>query len=327
MSSEENHSSFKRAVAYSLLLHVLLLSLFYLDLPSIKSNTQHIEIIKLNLVNVSDITNLKPSAQQSPIKKEIVIKRQEKPSEKERSVKEIKSNPKSLTQNSNAAEPATNKISSIEKNKSPENEMLPIFNENKDRNVVKDIKPQKQNVEKPDKKNAGDKILQEKKVIEQKNKKSSNAILKNLKADRSKSKTKVDERKKESNILENKLKELMSVNDELGDLNEDFDPDLEMSISEVQSIRAQITKAWNTVSFGGSGKVMKVILLIQLDKTGEVLKVEPVLENSDNPSYKAFVDSVIRAAHKASPLMNLPINKFQLWKNIELTFSSEDMVY
>jgi hypothetical protein len=151
--------------------------------------------------------------------------------------------------------------------------------------------------------------------------------LKNLKANSSKSKTKVDDRKKESNILENKLKELMSVNDELGDLNEEFDPDLEMSISEVQSIRAQITKAWNTVSFGGSGKVMKVILLIQLDKAGEVLKVEPILENSDNPSYKAFVDSVIRAAHKASPLMNLPINKFQLWKSIELTFSSEDMVY
>ena len=109
------------------------------------------------------------------------------------------------------------------------------------------------------------------------------------------------------------------------DSNDKFQKDLKLSLSEIDSIRNQIRNAWNPIAFSGSGKIMRVVLLLNLDKKGHVISVKPVLNNNGNSSYNVFVESVVRAAHNASPIRNLLPEKFQSWKEMKINFTSEDM--
>ena len=104
-----------------------------------------------------------------------------------------------------------------------------------------------------------------------------------------------------------------------------FQKDMALSLSEIDSIRNQIRNAWNPIAFSGSGKVMKVTLLLYLDKQGNVISVKTILNNNSNASYSVFVESVVRAAHKASPIKNLLPEKFQSWKEMKINFTSEDL--
>ena len=114
-----------------------------------------------------------------------------------------------------------------------------------------------------------------------------------------------------------------------GETNTDYNPDLPMSISEISAIRSQIERAWNASAFSGGDEnlSMKVTLRVGLDKDGNVLSVRPVSQSGSGSTYRAFVDSAVRAVHDASPLKNLPADKYHSWQEIELSFDSNGMIY
>lgn len=143
------------------------------------------------------------------------------------------------------------------------------------------------------------------------------SILKSLEEEsKKKTDSKIDKSFKE---LEDALK---------GDTNKQFNENLPLSLSEIDMIKSQITRNWNTSSFSGAAsKGMQVTVIINVDIDGNVLSALPELERNDSPYYRAFVDSAVRAVKMSSPLKNLDKEKFNQWKSIEFTFDSSGMIY
>jgi hypothetical protein len=138
----------------------------------------------------------------------------------------------------------------------------------------------------------------------------------------------LEEVSKKSAQQEAEEKELRET---LSDLEADstlpFNSDIPISVTEMDAIRSQIQQVWNTSSFSGAeSAVMQVKVEIALDTEGNVLSVRPMLQRSQSPQYKAFVDSAVRSVRIASPLKDLPPEKHNSWKLIELAFDSSGLI-
>ncbi len=113
-----------------------------------------------------------------------------------------------------------------------------------------------------------------------------------------------------------------------GDTNKEFNNNIPMSISEIDGIKSQIIRNWNTSSFSGSASDgMQVVILVELDMNAEVIKVSAKRENNTSKYYTPFVESAIRAVRISSPIQNLSKQKYSAWKEIELRFDSSGMIY
>ncbi|MDF3047468.1 MAG: hypothetical protein K0R73_586 [Candidatus Midichloriaceae bacterium] len=113
-----------------------------------------------------------------------------------------------------------------------------------------------------------------------------------------------------------------------GETNKEYNPNLPMTISEIDGIKSQIISKWNTASFSGSAeKGMQVIVKIELDMEGKVISAMPIADNNSSPYYRAFVESAVRAVKMASPIQNLSKEKYHTWKDIEFRFDSSGMIY
>lgn len=113
-----------------------------------------------------------------------------------------------------------------------------------------------------------------------------------------------------------------------GESNKEYNENIPMSMSEIDAIKSQITRNWNTTSFSGANSMgMEVVVNIVLDMDGNVLSAQALQENDSSPYYRAFVDSAVRAVKAASPLKDLKKEKFASWKEIEFRFDSSGMIY
>lgn len=148
---------------------------------------------------------------------------------------------------------------------------------------------------------------------------------KNKKSD---GKTAVEKEKQFTSVLKNLMDEedteetfsgKSGINAPLGD---------KMTISEQDSLRGQLEKCWN-VPFGAKdveSMVVEVDLVINPDRTLRSAKIaDQSRYNSDN-FYRAVADSALRAVKSpsCSPL-NLPEDKYELWKNTTVRFNPKDM--
>lgn len=101
-----------------------------------------------------------------------------------------------------------------------------------------------------------------------------------------------------------------------------YDASLPMSLSQKDAIASQFAKCWTVPA--GSPQAMVVTLRIQLEQDGSVTKVE--LARSDTAHYnsdtyfRAAADSAMRAVHMCSPLKDLPKEKYDVWRDMEVAF-------
>jgi len=135
-----------------------------------------------------------------------------------------------------------------------------------------------------------------------------------------------ESQKREDKKVDEKFKDLAESLQ--GDTNKEFNENLPLTISEIDSIKSQITRNWNTTSFSGANSVgMEVMIIITLDINGNVLSAHPKEFSKSSAYYSAFVDSALRSVRLASPLKNLNQSKFGSWKEIEFRFDSSGMIY
>lgn len=136
-----------------------------------------------------------------------------------------------------------------------------------------------------------------------------------------------EKKKKQDKKIDKNFKELADALK--GDTNKDYNENLPMSVSEIDAIKGQISRNWNTSAFSGSAdaKTMQVVLEIKLDMDGKVISVKPKLENHKSPYYRPFVESAVRAVKASSPLQNLQKEKYHTWKEIEFRFDASGMIY
>jgi len=142
----------------------------------------------------------------------------------------------------------------------------------------------------------------------------SEAVLKSLKSGEKAAKSETDD-------IEN------AIQGNVDDLS--YKPELPLSISDLESIRSQISSKWNTAAFSGNSenKSMQVTIIILLDRGGNVTDVNPVSSSGGGKTYQVFVESAIRAIRMASPLQNLPAEKYDVWQEIEFSFDASGMIY
>lgn len=112
---------------------------------------------------------------------------------------------------------------------------------------------------------------------------------------------------------------------------EEYNPGLPLSISEMDMIRSQIAKCWNVPAGAKDAHELVVVLNLELTQEGALLKVELANVSKDRYNrdsfFRAAADSAIRAVKQCSPLKNLPPDKYNTWRMLELSFDPKEMLF
>ena len=97
-----------------------------------------------------------------------------------------------------------------------------------------------------------------------------------------------------------------------------------LSQSEIDALRAQIQQCWNPPAGAADPKELVVIVKILLKQDG-TLQAEPaVLNRGGNAYFHVAAESALRAVRRCQPY-RLPAAKYDVWKDVEVTFDPRDM--
>jgi outer membrane biosynthesis protein TonB len=286
-----------QGVKFSLILHALLILLMIFGLPHLfKPEPPKEMAISVELLPIKDISNVKTK------KKPIEEKKDDTPDEAKTIVKASNVMPE---------EPKP------EKKDLPKKEEQPQPTPNKKEEKKEEIKEAKKEEKKKEEKKKDEPKKEEKKK-EKKQNFDPDALLKSLEDSADKKTDKATKNKTQAKKEEESKEEAKGT----------FDPNMELSISEEDFIKQQIYKYWNYPAGAKDAGKLTVLLLIDINTDGTVTNVEIIGgEKGDNPVvYQAVMDSAVRAVKRASPLKNLPTDKYSNWKHLELLFNPQDIM-
>jgi hypothetical protein len=105
------------------------------------------------------------------------------------------------------------------------------------------------------------------------------------------------------------------------------DGEAALSFSEIDALRRQIGGCWNLPGGVDGIEDMVVRLRIQVHPDRTVLSV--AIDDQDrlarDPTFRAVAESARRAVDRCSPL-NLPVDKYAVWRDIVMNFYPEDAI-
>lgn len=105
---------------------------------------------------------------------------------------------------------------------------------------------------------------------------------------------------------------------------------LPMSMSEEDQIKKQIEDKWSPQPGAKDAGGLLVTLELEIAQDGTVTSVEisskTSSEAASNSYLQAAAESAVRAVKEASPLKNLPPEKYGTWRQIEMNFDPKDMM-
>jgi outer membrane biosynthesis protein TonB len=286
-----------KGLGYSVILHVALLLVIFFGLPNFfKDKVIEDQVVTVEILPVSEITNVK-AAKAKP--KPEPVKDEKKPDP---------TPPKPSQSEPEKAKP-------VEPPK-PE----PVKTEKKPEIKESEVKP----LPKPKEEAKKEEKKEEKKKPEKKAEEDPfDALVKNLEKTQPQEKT---EEKKEDEPNFDDIANALAKSD----VKQEFKPSLPMSVSEKDAVKKQVSDNWTILSGAKDAKDMVVTLKLSLAQDGTVKDVEiknQARYNTDS-SYRAVVDSAVRAVYKSSPLKGLPADKYQGgWDEIELNFDPSEMMY
>lgn len=304
----------QKSLVYSIALHIILILLVGFGIPilSFKKELQE-QVIVVDLLPVMSQTNVKPSSNDKP-KKEEPKKEEPKPKEEPQN-EALKDIPKAAEEPEQQKTPDKPLPPEPEPVKEMPKEPLP---EVKKEEPQKEPEPKPKEEEKPKPK--------EKKPEEEFD---PDNLLKTLEKSAKKSEKKQPQKKNQESTPDDFAEDIeKSLNKSK---NAEYDATKPLSISEIDAIRQQISKCWSPPIGAKDAGEMVVSLRINIDPDGTVTKVGMVnggKYNSD-PFYKAAADAARRAVlnPRCNPLKNLPTDKYERWKEIELNFDPREMLY
>jgi len=98
-----------------------------------------------------------------------------------------------------------------------------------------------------------------------------------------------------------------------------------MTQSELDALRAQIQQCWNPPLGAVEAENLKVRLQFQLKRDGQVASRPAITNSGSSPFFRAAADSARRAILRCQPY-NLPIEKYDAWRDVVVTFDPKDMI-
>ena len=104
-----------------------------------------------------------------------------------------------------------------------------------------------------------------------------------------------------------------------------------LTISEIDAIRRQIERCWSVPAAIGAKDVQEMSVQVRLklnqDGTLRESRIVDRFRMETNTTYKAVAESALRAIRNPRcSRFNLPLQKFDVWKDMVLSFNPSDMV-
>lgn len=100
-----------------------------------------------------------------------------------------------------------------------------------------------------------------------------------------------------------------------------------LTLNEVDGFRAQMRRCWSPPA--GAREAENLVVLVRLSLTpAGMISAGPVVVNRrqlGDPFFRAAAESVLRAIRRCQPF-SMPVEKYQAWRNIELTFDPRRML-
>ena len=100
----------------------------------------------------------------------------------------------------------------------------------------------------------------------------------------------------------------------------------QLSASQIANVRRQLQDCWRVPAGAKNAANLVVEIAVQLNRDGSVRNARIATTDRMNDSfYRAAAESALRAVQICSPLEGLPVDKYQTWQRMRLTFDPEEM--
>ena len=93
---------------------------------------------------------------------------------------------------------------------------------------------------------------------------------------------------------------------------------------EISNMKRQVEMCWNPPRGVRGASDQKVQVLINLNRDGSIIDVTPITRANDDIK-KIAIESATRAVKQCQPY-EIPIDKYELWKEIKFTFDPRNML-
>jgi type IV secretory pathway VirB10-like protein len=110
-----------------------------------------------------------------------------------------------------------------------------------------------------------------------------------------------------------------------------YDDTMPLSISEKDAIKSQFIQCWRVPIGARDAATLAARVAVSLNQDGSVqqamLAADQLSRYQSDRAFRAAADAAIRAVWKCNPIQNMPIDKYNSWKEIELNFDPSEMLY
>ncbi|MES2215087.1 MAG: energy transducer TonB [Pseudomonadota bacterium] len=286
------------ALAVSIASHLAILALFAFGLPAISKKLPEEQVIAIEMLPVTEVSNIKTQKVQ-----------QEKALEEEKA-KEIKK--------SKEVEKEPEKKKELAKEKEPEKEK-PKPEEVKPE-PSKDVVKIKDKEKKPEPKKEPPKKEPPKKEAPKKKKNPDtdlDSLLKTL------------EKASEGSEAKSNKRTLSEKTDATKEAKGQFNEEMPLSISEYNLLRQQVERHWNVPAGAQNAGEIKITIYISLKPDGAVDKAELKDKQCGAAGAtlcEAAADGALRAVWLASPFQNLSADRYDSWKEFNIEFDPSQIL-
>lgn len=109
-----------------------------------------------------------------------------------------------------------------------------------------------------------------------------------------------------------------------------YDASLPMSMSEKDAIMSQLAHCWSPPAGAKNAKDLVVVVNAEFSADGSYIKSEIAAESrsryASDSFFRSAADAALRAVRQCSPLKNLPPEKYENWKTMDLYFDPQYML-
>lgn len=292
------HRTRKKALAYSVSLHLLLFALLIFGLPSFLRNEPPPEpaAITVELLPITAVSNVKPEDSEQAEKP--------KPEEPKKEEQKKPSPPVKVAQATPPPPPPKPEPKPVEKPEVKKPDIKKVEKKPEPKPEPKVEPPKKETPKEKPKKAKEDDL---------------DAILKAVK-DTAQQEEKPD-KPAEKDVKTSSSHKAISTR---------FDPNQRMSLSEMDALQSQISKNWSFDAGAKDAQTFIIVIDAKFNSDGSCISAEISSKSRDRYNsdsfYRAAAEAAKRAVWKSSPLKNLSPEKFDAWKEMELTFDSRSLL-
>lgn len=306
---KNNNDNFLIALACSIALHLAILYIFLFGLPAwFYPSTPEEQVITFEMLPISSIANIPNQQKQieKPVEREEAKKVQQaklEPAEEKKIIEK--------TQEEEKPKPEPEKPKPAEQPKEQEAEVVKIEKKTEPK-PIKEVETPKPIKAKEEPKKPEKPKEKKKKILDNND---LDSLLKNLEKSSEGKSDKSDKRSQKQGNAERLSKGSYNENQQLS--------------NNIQNIiRQQLQKFWSPPIGSQNLENATISVHLILDKNGNVLEVliigkhcQGILEST----CQALAESVERAIWQASPIQNLPVEFYNMWKEIKSNFSPKDL--